>query len=370
MFFYTFELLNIVMISGESSSQPPVFFIIGRPRSGTSLLRYLFDAHPNVSIPTECNFILFLSSRYKNIRTLDEDAIRQFIGDLKSSKHFDALTLDFTLLEEKLRSLPSETSYQAICSQVQLSYQSVHEKSEIMITGDKNPGYSSDNFPRIYKLFPDARYIHLVRDYHDHIASMLKGNFLLSSAIYLAIAWKKSVKILDKYKKKNEGNFYTVRYEDFVEHPEESMKDICSFLQLPYKPETFDFYLKKDDYLKSQPSIDFAHTHKSLFNPVNKARVGKWEDVIRGNDLAAVEIVAGKTGKRFGYESTKRSLNLKLIYLLLKWKFYYFVAITFKAYAYSLPLNRRNGMLQRFKKNRFIISWYSRITHRNIQTGK
>lgn len=42
----------------------PFIFIVGRPRSGTTLLRTLYDAHPNVNIPPECQFVVNLYGKY------------------------------------------------------------------------------------------------------------------------------------------------------------------------------------------------------------------------------------------------------------------------------------------------------------------
>ncbi|NQU34666.1 MAG: sulfotransferase [Bacteroidetes bacterium] len=51
----------------EQLNKIPFFFVVGRPRSGTTLLRTLFDAHPNVSFPPECQFIINLYPKYGKI---------------------------------------------------------------------------------------------------------------------------------------------------------------------------------------------------------------------------------------------------------------------------------------------------------------
>ena len=45
----------------------PIFFIVGRPRSGTTLLRALFETNPNVCFPPECQFIINIYPEYGNL---------------------------------------------------------------------------------------------------------------------------------------------------------------------------------------------------------------------------------------------------------------------------------------------------------------
>ena len=54
-------------------SSIPIFFVVGRPRSGTTLLRMLFDAHPDVTFPPECQFIVNLYPKYKNVNPWKEE---------------------------------------------------------------------------------------------------------------------------------------------------------------------------------------------------------------------------------------------------------------------------------------------------------
>ncbi len=348
-----------------NSVNSPLFFIIGRPRSGTTLLSVLFDAHPNVIIPGECNFMLALSLKYQHIKTIDAKIIRQFIMDLKSTKFFKNIAIDLNILEQNLMTLAPQTNFHEIIGMVHLSFTSVYPKGEILLRGDKNPSYSSELFHKIIHTYTDAKYIHMIRDVHDHIGSVLSSRFLLPSATYMAIAWKKSIERLAKYKKKKPEQFYTLRYEDFVENPEKHTQDLCSFLNLPYHPEILKFYLKKDEYQSHQPYKNFENHHKALFNPINKSRIGNWHALLKGNDLAAVELIAGKTAAQFGYEYKQHKLNAGIIYLLIKWYLYYFLVIILRAFVFSLPLRKRYKIIGKLKENRIIIKLFRKISRRN-----
>ncbi len=339
-------------------SELPMFFIIGRPRSGTTLLSLMFDAHPQVVIPGECNFILALSGKYKNISTFDKETRLRFVADLKLCRYYDTLAIDEELLQQKILSLPEKADFAELCRQVQLCCPSVHQKSEILITGDKNPSYSSENFRKIFRLFPDARYIHLIRDYRDHIASMLQGNFRQRSPTYLAIVWKRSIRMMRRYKKKYPDNFYTIRYEDLVLQPEKHLKEICVFLGIPYCEEMFSFYQKKEAYLAQQPNIFVQNHHQSLFNPVNQSRIGKWQELLSGNELSAVEVIAGKTGKALGYTPTRPKITPKVFTLVARWRFMHFLVIILRGFVFSLPVKKRRKTSEKIKTNKLLLRLY------------
>ena len=57
------------------------FFILGNPRSGTTLLRLMLNNHPSVAVPMECGFAVWLHDSYKGIRTFDL-ALVQDIGGI------------------------------------------------------------------------------------------------------------------------------------------------------------------------------------------------------------------------------------------------------------------------------------------------
>jgi len=61
--------------------KPQLFFILGRPRSGTTLLRTLLDAHPQVKVPPEYPVVLQLYKKYGRIRQWDETTLEEFKKD-------------------------------------------------------------------------------------------------------------------------------------------------------------------------------------------------------------------------------------------------------------------------------------------------
>ena len=102
----------------EKISIPPLFFIIGRSRSGTTLLRTMLDMHQNITVPNECTFILQLSEKYKNVKKWTTTIIEEFTIDLKSTWLFENLKINNELLNKKINSLGPTLTYSEVCRQV------------------------------------------------------------------------------------------------------------------------------------------------------------------------------------------------------------------------------------------------------------
>jgi len=356
------------MQSIKEITRLPVFFIIGRPRSGTSLLRHLFDAHPDVVIPSECNYILALSRKYGNIEKSGKQTITNLLTDLKQTKSFNTWGLDIESLEKKLYSLKEKSNYSELCRVIHSSYSSIHPKNELKIIGDKNPAYSSENFSKIFSLFPDAKYIHLVRDCRDQITSLLSAGFKLPSPAFIAIAWKKSITTINKYKQKFPDHFYTIRYEDFVTEPEEYFKEICCFLGIKFQQDVFDFIDKKNEYLNHQPGLKYEQLHQRLFQPINNKRVGIYRDFLNSKDLAIVEKIVGHVAEQYGYKKNRISSNFFVFLTLIKWSFIYKIFALLRSFSFTLPIQKRNFLVGKIKRNSTLSSFYNKLT--KSKTGR
>ena len=57
------------------------FFILGNPRSGTTLLRLMLNSHPKLGVPPECGMIQWWNEKYKNKNL--QDVYDTFINDIK-----------------------------------------------------------------------------------------------------------------------------------------------------------------------------------------------------------------------------------------------------------------------------------------------
>ena len=125
------------MIDPVQIEKTDFFFIIGNGRSGTTLLRTLFDAHPEVNIPLECQLIINLSKKFAKVKFWDAAIINDFITEIYKQRRFSDWKISKTTLQENLEKCTGANSFSNIIKAVYLSYSSNFHKNEIKIIGDK-----------------------------------------------------------------------------------------------------------------------------------------------------------------------------------------------------------------------------------------
>lgn len=287
----------------ENIDHLPFFFIVGRPRSGTTLLRTLFDAHPNVAFPLECKFALDLYPKYGKIARWTDRDTRNFLKDLQEQLLFDTWTIDMDSLKADLAGINKEYPYAHVCRIVYLNYRSFFPKEDIRMIGDKNPGYTIYT-RKLARLFPGAKFIHIIRDHRDNYLSLKNTDFELPCPALAAAKWKLFYRKFNRDSMADSRNYCLVRYEDLVSRPEEEIRKLCLFLGLPYRPEVFNFDEKKEDVLKAYPDGFVERYHANLLNKVNASRVGLWKEKLSMKEVLRLDYAAGKAAVQAGYQAS------------------------------------------------------------------
>lgn len=334
-------------VGSQGMSSPSLFFIIGRPRSGTTLLRFLFEAHPRILVPPESPFILNLYRKYRKVTDWDPSIIREFCDDVFKQRYFDKWLTDKEHLYQRLLEKEGKATFQTMVRQVCLSYTSVFEKEEILWIGDKNPGYSL-YVHRIHQLFPEAKIIHITRDYRDNYLSLIKVNFEVPIVPLVVYRWKFALKQMWKLKKQIPDQIYSVRYEDLVADPELCFRAVCQFLGIPYDPEVLSFYRKKSEVEKAYSAHDeISQVHQSLFNPISTRRIDLWKTEMKSGDVRIADLVAGKAAEMAGYKRQYARFNPGLYIWILPVLVYGSIMYRLILLGDSMPYKIR-GRLNRF----------------------
>jgi len=283
-------------------SDVPMFFIIGRPRSGTTMLRLLFEAHPHVTIPPESPFILGLFKKYGKVTLWDKVVIKEYIDDVFQQRYFDKWLVEKEDLLNHLMEAAGENTYENIVKKTCLAYNSVYDKQEIRLIGDKNPGYSL-YISRIHKIFPEAKIIHITRDYRDNYLSLINVNFEVPIVPLVVYRWKFALWQAWKVKKQNPGMVYSIRYEDLASDPETHFRELCKFVNIDYDPSVMLFHEKKEAVEKAYTgSNEIGVIHQSLMNPISTDRMNLWKTKMNPSEIRMADLVAGKTAEKAGYQ--------------------------------------------------------------------
>jgi protein-tyrosine sulfotransferase len=279
----------------EKIRKMPFVFTLGLGRSGTTLLQLLFDAHPNIVAPPESKFIILLYPRFHSIRKWTEEKILEFVDALYIDPLFSMVwSPDREKLSSDLLSAKDNADYSLLCKIV--CYHMKGDKENIMLLAFKTPLYTLFA-GKLEALFPEAKFIHLVRDPMDNLFSQIKS-FHVGDHLYTSQMWLGYNSILEDRKQYSPAKYYTLYYEKMVGNLEGSMKELCNFFKISYdnkmlqpKPNKF-----KDEEM-------FKKAHNSLLSPISTSNVGGWELGLSAYDKAVVASISGRfASEKYGYD--------------------------------------------------------------------
>jgi sulfotransferase family protein len=273
------------MAGGSEGSGPP-FFVVGSARSGTTLLRLMLNAHPDVAVPPESRFVTELWNGAPDVEP------RAFLDALAAHPRFTAWELPIASVEDIIGGQPS-ISYRDAIDATYVAYARARGKSR---WGDKTPRYV-EHIPFLARLFPDARFLHLVRDGRNVALSYADVPFGPKTVAKAAELWAKRVSAgMTAGRSLEPGRYLELRYEDLVADIEARTKELTAFLDLPFDPGMLDYTERsRSDVLPRAAK----YNPKVTSRPIANAR--SWEADMPDGHVAVFEAVAGPVLAQLGY---------------------------------------------------------------------
>lgn len=274
-------------------AERPVF-VVGCGRSGTTVLRSVLDAHPELAVAHEARFIPRLARRRQRYELAEGFAVDRLVEDLTGNP---AITENLGMGPDDLRAaLGGEpvAGYPDAVARIFGAYARRHGKQR---WGDKMPGYVLQ-IPLLASLFPACQFVHVVRDGRDVALSSLAIEDTDDQLALLASNWRHRVSVgrraggqlgPDRYRE--------VRYEGLVDDGATTVEGLCAFLGLP-----FDERMLAVPATGSAPDRLLANPrHARLHEPVSRGP-RSWRTDMAADDLALFEAIAGPVLDELGYE--------------------------------------------------------------------
>lgn len=329
-------------------SDIPFFFIIGRPRSGTTLVRTLLDAHPTVKVPPEYPVILSLYNRFGNRKRWNNSLLHEFDKCFKAPPpsenwKYSYLRINEGELKSNVGALDDNASIEDLVKAYYLSYTSIFDKEEINLLGDKNPVFSTYAF-RLAKIFPNAKFLFITRDYRDNYMSIKRFKFEAPVAALQAYRWKYVARLMNQLSRKYPNRVLHMRHEDLVANPEVQFASVCSFLGIDYNPVVFDFYKKEDAILEIVDADLLQKFHSGLGKPINNDNVEVWKQKMSEADVKTADAVVGKWAEKMGYERKYKQGNMLVHLKSLPWCMYGWLLYKIMSMGEHLPYSLRTKM--------------------------
>ncbi len=290
----------------ELSMQDDVFsdcspiFVVGAPRSGTTLLERMLDSHPNIAIADEIIFFdIILKARELVPNLGTPERIDRFFDLLPSMDHVRY----WNNVEEVLHAVKSR-----LLADPHASYGRFYryfmeawaERSGACRFGEKTP-WNVRHLGRLLDMFPNCRILHVVRDPRAVVASKRALPRTSTDVITNALKWLIDVAEARRVvcdDPRSEKNILEVRYEDLVSDPGSVLRRVCAFVDEPFDEGMLAFSESKNVMFRNQSY------QGGVFKPVFDRSIEAWRKSLGASQVLLIEKITAPMMRFYGYELT------------------------------------------------------------------
>lgn len=276
-------------------------FIGGPDRCGKTTLQAFLSSHPNIAIPAVgSNFWTYFYGQFGSLS--QPENFERCLDAMLHYKHALFLKPDPERIRREFRM--GEPSYARLFA---LFHQHYAEREGKPRWGDQT-GLVERYADEIFAAYPGARMIHMIRDPRDRYEASLElwpnGRARVGGA---TARWLYSVTWAQRNVKRYPGQYKILRYETLVRDPEQTLREICTFLHEEYLPGmlTMDGSPGHREKLR-QGAASFTSTA-----PVSTDFIGRYQDVIPKSEIAFMQGFAGRQMALFGYDLDALEFSLR-----------------------------------------------------------
>lgn len=253
------------------------FFVVGAGRSGTTLLRLILAGHSRLHIPPETWFLRPLVRDFPLTGALTQPQLQRAVETMVQHERWP----DLDLPADELRSQVAALTRSTLVDLIDIVYRHLLAANGKQRLGDKTPNYFAI-VPELLTLYPDAKFIYLVRDGHDVAMSWIDAGW--QRYYDSGFEWPAAMAAMRRDRATCPSHVLEVRYESLVRHPAETARTICSFLGEAYECGMLDW---QDRTALVAPRD--RHLHGRLREPLSNDAIATWRRRLSVIECFAVE---------------------------------------------------------------------------------
>jgi hypothetical protein len=277
-----------------SRNDRPIF-VIGCPRSGTTLLQLMLHSHPRVAIPTETRFVLAAYNARREFGDLRETENRRALAEWivgRRVTRFRDLGLDRAAVVDEIVAAPG-----TLGSVLETVFRAYARRFGKPRWGDKRPGYLK-HVDTLLRLWPDAQFVHLIRDGRDCVASLKEMTWYKLDVRHAISTWREAIDVGRRCAARlGPYGYYELQYERLVADPVHELSRLCAFLD-----EDFYASMTEPQNIAAQAVPKRMHHHARTKEFVTPGRVGSWQTRLEPSEIRLAETVLGSRLRDYGYE--------------------------------------------------------------------
>ena len=261
-------------------------FLVGCPRSGTTWLQIILGSHSHVATVRETHlFHWYVTGLYAQWQAEERHVSKDGLRILLTPADFDLACRQFAdVVFDKIETW--------------------NPGAEILL--EKTPDHLK-SWRIIRRLYPDALFLHLVRDPRAVACSLLAfgretwGQGAPRDVTEAALFWRTNVRIGRDELPQLGTNYLEVRYEDLSSRPDEVLGRICSWLAIPplrYDPERFSIEQLRTRRTVGEPALPSWEDRENFFR---RGAPDGWQTELSPDQIETVELLCDDLMKDFGY---------------------------------------------------------------------
>lgn len=294
-------------MSPESATSP--VFVVGTPRSGTTLTAAILGRHPDLLMPGELHFFEDIYARRGATSSLSSPEVRARVVERLLSIYGrynqpdqDRIERLFACPETRARLDGAATDYGSLLS----TFMDIQLRQSGKTRWGNNTPKDVFHVDSIDALFPQAKFVICVRDPRDFLLSY-KGRWQVSEhgtrlrslyhPILTSLLWKATVQRIPSIEDRlGPTRCSVVHYEALVNDTAATVRRLCNVLDLSY----CEAMLEVQSHNSSAPTSDTG-----IFN----TSVGRWRDGLEPEEVFLAERIAGPGMELLGYERSGPQAN-------------------------------------------------------------
>ena len=275
------------------AERAPFPFVVGCGRSGTTLVQAMLDAHPDVAVPFESYFPVWFARHRERYERADGFAVARFADDVLAHDSIVRWGLDPDALRARLTAA-APTDFPEAVRICFAAFAGAHGKRRY---ADKTPIFVM-HIPLLAALFPEAVFIHLVRDGRNVALSRTEVAWGTRRFAQESLRWREQVE-----QGRRDGRalgaarYLELHYEALLDDAEAAARTVCDFIAVDFDPAMLQYHQRPDRVLESQP---FPTEHQNLRRPPTKG-LRDWHAELTPAQVALFDCLAAPTLRQFGY---------------------------------------------------------------------
>ena len=322
----------------NSEALAPIF-IVGMPRSGTTLLTSMLSAHPRIAIAPETHYLCYWMREYKSLNLSAPKDFDIFWQAISRSQRFSYFGINANKTRERIVAKGFPSHCHILWGWLEEYAHTINKPRWV----EKTPLHYQ-HLHQLFTWFPNAHVIWILRDPRAVAASLQKVPWASNYVHIHAQHWQESITRFEQ-NWQGDSRVMLLQYENLVQQPEKYLANVCDFLGETYTPAILQIRSAFQTPIINRQGWAVQHLNSAL-QPISANAIDKWQQDLAKHEIEIIESRTFPYAADYGYVSDSSS--------------------TMGAYArLSLSLEQL-----RVKLDRKLTYWQTKLTKQPKKTGQ